>query len=445
VSPDGQVEWCRIQAVHRAEVPWETIVAIDTTDGTLTTTAGHRVFTSPTTKVEAKDLVIGDAVLTSDADGRASTAFVIDTRIVTSRHFMYDLTAERWHNFTLHGCNVVVSNSPDRNYKFRPPQGEGTVGCYNRVFGYIWEDEELAEYLEIALWKWNAHPPETEELCNIDTLCQRKPAWKAALLWGALVNAAQALAYNWVSEEFSVAGDTMVVVVLPDGHEVELSIAELHDICCTAVSPHLASNDAIRVSFQAGTLCVQAVNPNTGNVGLYKVADVVQHRTGDRASVTCMTADGRSVTTTCDHSLFHPLGGDAGLKPVRAEDLCSGDLVAEVQDGALRGVTVDVTVGLPLEVSYDLCVPGPENFVLANGIVAHNSYSIGGISLDLDRSSKYMDLKRNAEEQWDKLTEAKSRTTKYIRGLQQPRFGIGIRSAFGPATGRGVLSPRNFI
>jgi hypothetical protein len=275
VTPDGQVEWCRIQAVHRAEVPWETIVAIDTTDGTLTTTAGHRVFTSPTTKVEAKDLVIGDAVLTSDADGRASTAFVIDTRIVTSRHFMYDLTAERWHNFTLHGCNVVVSNSPDRNYKFRPPQGEGTVGCYNRVFGYIWEDEELAEYLEIALWKWNAHPPETEELCNIDTLCQRKPAWKAALLWGALVNAAQALAYNWVSEEFS--------------------------------------------------------------------------------------------------------------------------------------------------------------------------YSIGGISLDLDRSSKYMDLKRNAEEQWDKLTEAKSRTTKYIRGLQQPRFGIGIRSAFGPATGRGVLSPRNFL
>jgi hypothetical protein len=119
------------------------------------------------------------------------------------------------------------------------------------------------------------HPPETEELCTVDMLCQRKPAWKAALLWGALVNAAQALAYNWVSEEFS--------------------------------------------------------------------------------------------------------------------------------------------------------------------------YSIGGISLDLDRSSKYMDLKRNAEEQWDKLTEAKARTTKYIRGLQQPRFGIGIRSAFGPATGRGVLSPRNFL
>jgi len=39
----------------------------------------------------------------------------------------------------------------------------------------------------------------------------------------------------------------------------------------------------------------------------------------------------------------------------------------------------------------------------------------------------------------------KQRTTKYIRGLQQPKYGIGIRSAFGPNVGRGVLSPRGFI
>jgi hypothetical protein len=98
-----------------------------------------------------------------------------------------------------------------------------------------------------------------------------------------------------------------------------------------------------------------------------------------------------------------------------------------------------------LEVSYDLCVPGPENFVLANGLVAHNTYSIGGISLDIQKSSQYMDLKRNAEEQWDKMTEAKRATTKYLRGLQQPRFGRGVRSAFGPYVGKGVLSPRNFV
>jgi hypothetical protein len=170
---------------------------------------------------------------------------------------------------------LTRDNNPDKNYKFAPPKSEGEVGCYNQVFGYIWEDAEFAEYLEIALWKWNMHPPETEELNSVDRLCQAKPAWKAAILWGALVNAAQALAYNWVVNEFD--------------------------------------------------------------------------------------------------------------------------------------------------------------------------YSIGGISLNLEKSSKYMDLKGNAEEQWDKLTEAKARTTKYIRGLSQPRFGRGVRSAFGPFVGRGVLSPRNFV
>lgn len=170
---------------------------------------------------------------------------------------------------------MLRDNSPDRNYHFRPPTHEGTVGCYNQVFGYIWEDSELLDYLEIALDKWNAQAPATEELCAIDTLCQKKPSWRAALLWGALVNAAQALAYNWVADEFS--------------------------------------------------------------------------------------------------------------------------------------------------------------------------YSIGGVSLDIDKSSKYMDLKRNAEEQWDKLVEAKLNTTFYMRGLKQPRFGVGVRSAFGPHVGRGVLSPRNFI
>ena len=200
---------------------------------------------------------------------------------------------------------------------------------------------------------------------------------------------------------------------------------------------------AIQKAFEEGQLRVQAVDPATGAIGLYPVKDVVRHHTGDRPSTTCTTVDGHAVTTTCDHSLFHRQG--CGIVPVRADALRDGDSIASVHDGVLSATTVAVEQGAPLAVSYDLCVPGPENFVLSNGFVAHNTYSIGGISLDLDKSSKYMDLKRNAEEQWDKLTEAKSRTTKYIRGLQQPRFGIGVRSAFGPAVGRGVLSPRKFL
>ena len=170
---------------------------------------------------------------------------------------------------------MLGDNDPDRTYHFRPPEGEAAVGCNNQVFGFIWKDNELAEFLEIALWKWNMQPPNTDCYSTIDSICSNKPSWQAALLWGSLVTAAQMLAYRWVADEFD--------------------------------------------------------------------------------------------------------------------------------------------------------------------------YSIGGISLSIDKSSKYMDLKRNAEEQWDKLTEAKSRTEKYLQGLAQPRFGRGVRSAFGPNVGRGVLSPRSFI
>lgn len=121
--------------------------------------------------------------------------------------------------------------NPDRNYRFRPPEGEGKVGCYNQVFGFIWEDEELLEFLRIALDKWNMHPPATEEYSSLEILCREKPSWKAAMLWGALVSAAQAMAYNWIVDEFSVAGDTLVRVILPDGREVDLPIADLHAIC----------------------------------------------------------------------------------------------------------------------------------------------------------------------------------------------------------------------
>lgn len=78
-------------------------------------------------------------------------------------------------------------------------------------------------------------------------------------------------------------------------------------------------------------------------------------------------------------------------------------------------------------------------------------YSIGGISLSIDKYSKYMGLKDNAEDKFREFTGGgtddgiKTRTTKFLKGLQQPRFGVGIRSAFGPRVARGVLSPRNFI
>lgn len=231
VSPTGQVEWKRVVAVQRAQVGPESIHEVSTEHGPLVLTGGHRVFLSPTTKTEAENLRPGDQVLGVQHGGGVMRPTITATRRLPSREWMYDLTAEDWHNFVLYRSNVVISNSPDKNYRFRPPEHEGKVGCYNQVFGYIWTDEELLEYLKITLDKWNMQPPKTEHLCSLNAVCKQEPSTRAALLWGAVVHAAMALSFNWVSEEFSTAGDTMVQVLLPDGSSTSMRIADLYDIC----------------------------------------------------------------------------------------------------------------------------------------------------------------------------------------------------------------------
>lgn len=120
-------------------------------------------------------------------------------------------------------------DNPDRNYKVRPPEQEGVVKRYNRVFGYIWEDFELAKYLEFSLNWFNSMPPETG-IGSIDLLCQQKPQWKTFILWGAAVHALFALSLNWIADEFSLYGGEWVKVRLPDGRLLDVSLEELYDI-----------------------------------------------------------------------------------------------------------------------------------------------------------------------------------------------------------------------
>jgi hypothetical protein len=187
---------------------------------------------------------------------------------------MYDLTAADWHNFVLHRSGILVSNSPDRNYHFRPPAHEETIRQFNRVFGFIWEDEELVEYLEEGLDMVIAAPPRTP-FNGIDQLAQQRPEWKTLVLTGAMIYALNALRINWIADEFD--------------------------------------------------------------------------------------------------------------------------------------------------------------------------YSIGGVSLAIDKASKYESAAQFAADQFDKQLEKAKATVKITKGLQQPKYGTGIRSAFGPFTGRGVLTPAKFV
>lgn len=172
---------------------------------------------------------------------------------------------------------LLRDNNPARNYHFVPPAGEESVNQMNRVFGYIWEDCELLEYLNVSLDIVNMYPPRTG-YASLDQLFNENRGWRSLVLTGAMVYALQALSINWIVDEFG--------------------------------------------------------------------------------------------------------------------------------------------------------------------------YSIGGVSLDLEKSSKYQGMAESVDSRFKDMlssTTGAKATVKVIRGLQQSKYGIGIRSSFGPSVGRGALTPRRFL
>jgi hypothetical protein len=80
-----------------------------------------------------------------------------------------------------------------------------------------------------------------------------------------------------------------------------------------------------------------------------------------------------------------------------------------------------------------------------NWVLNEFSYSISGVSLDIEKSSKYQAVAEIYIGEWDKLVEAAKDSIKIVKGLRQFRYGIGLTSALGPLTRPGIQSRRNLI
>lgn len=76
--------------------------------------------------------------------------------------------------------------------------------------------------------------------------------------------------------------------------------------------------------------------------------------------------------------------------------------------------------------------------VQANWIVDEVDYSLGSLSLNLEKSSKYDQLAGVFEQQFETSLEGAKRTLKYTKGLQNSRFVSGVSGlfSFGPSTNR---------
>lgn len=93
---------------------------------------------------------------------------------------------------------ILRDNNPDRNYHFMPPAQEEVIQGFTQKFGYVWEDEELFEYIVFAISDLNNHPP--RESWTINNLPARL---SSMVLSQAAAIALRALAINWAHEEWS--------------------------------------------------------------------------------------------------------------------------------------------------------------------------------------------------------------------------------------------------
>jgi len=362
---------------------------------------------------------------------------------------------------------LLGDNNPDRLYRFRPPESERFIQGQTQVFGYIWEDEELYEFLQMAVDDFNSRPPTTD--LQFQGLWGTERRWRTAVLTSAAFYACAHIAMVWIANEFSLCKDeqiqvrddqdvihtlsmedlfnlihgdlifstrkkvkeTVQALALADGNEYDFEEEEFVE--------QLEYSDQIKKSFQNGNLKVKSVC--NGQVKWVKMTEVMRHFTPFKRMLKITTEIG-SVVVTEDHSLFNP----CGIPLASSEIVVGEEILGVIKEGQIGPVKIlQVEEAETEDYTYDISVPETESFVLESGILAHNSYSISGVSLDIEKSSKYQAMKDEYMNQYDKLVEAAKRSIKIIVGLRQFRYGIGITSALGPLSRPGVQSRRNWI
>lgn len=121
---------------------------------------------------------------------------VVGQAVVTS------ITGDENFDALIHSLRVLLrDNNPDRNYRFRPPASEKFIQGQTQVFGFIWEDEELMEYIFMAIDDFNSRPPVTD--LTLAGLWGGEKRWRTTVLLRAAAFAMFAITLNWIADEFS--------------------------------------------------------------------------------------------------------------------------------------------------------------------------------------------------------------------------------------------------
>lgn len=121
---------------------------------------------------------------------------VVDSVLATTG--IVNTLCENAQRLLLRLRRVLRDNNPDRNYRFAPPSSENQIQSYSEIFGFLFEDEELLEFLDMAVESINQQPPlENYDICSLP----RNLGFIAVT--GAAAYALSARGINWLVDQFS--------------------------------------------------------------------------------------------------------------------------------------------------------------------------------------------------------------------------------------------------
>ena len=95
---------------------------------------------------------------------------------------------------------ALRDNQPDRNYHAVPPRSSREVQAFSNRVGFIWTDEELLSYLQIALSELNSNNPKTSKTFQLTDF---PDFWLGVIIDIASVRAVMAMALNWTADGFN--------------------------------------------------------------------------------------------------------------------------------------------------------------------------------------------------------------------------------------------------
>lgn len=224
VSKDKKIEWKPITDVMQHNVSNRTQfrIGIENELG-CSVTGDHSLFKPVYDTIEplkTDEFNLGDDLIFVDKKN-VETRKVLSKLIISSMKYMYDISVQDNENFILES-GILAHNS------FRPPASMKFIQGQTQVFGFIWEDEELLEYIYMAIDDFNTRPPVTG--IRVSNLWGSERRWRTAILLRAAAFAMFAIALNWIADEFSIKSNELIRVRDKDNNEYALTAKELFDL-----------------------------------------------------------------------------------------------------------------------------------------------------------------------------------------------------------------------